>query len=380
MANITVEDLFRHRNVMGVRSQYKAPATPMSNFYGIGPGSVRERSEVREFSRDIYNNTRLLANVRPPKTGPAKVRRHPVGKFDVHVIRLHEELDIFDEDIMKYRPIGGKIGDLDESGQAWVGREMGRLMQRFGNTNEFMVTRMFRNGFGVKKDDDNYSLVEKSASGYTFNVDYQIPSTNVGNCDSIFSDLWSSSSTNIPAQILALNAAAERVSGHPISVCWINSTVLTYLYNNTIIRNISGTWVRIFDSQTGQEVSTIGGPNRSSGYVVTFTAIPNVVFHVTDVVQNVDQKVDSQTAANSSKVMPDARALFTPAPGGDWYSIVESGEPIRELPNRPESQMRYGFYSWQCPFEKPPGRTLTAVDNYLPVLDIPAAVFYATIA
>lgn len=379
MAVKTVEELFRHRNIIGVKSRIKAPVAPMSSYYGVNGTKGRQYTPTREFAQDIYNNTRLLSKVKPPKTAPSKRRRHPVGQMTAHTIRIHEEVDIFDEDIAKYRPLGGNIGQLDNSGQAWVGREVSRAVQRHSNTIEFMFSRMLRSGFGVKKNDEDYDLVEKSASGYTFNVDYPIPSGNLTSAGGIFGS-WDTTSTNIPQQFLDINAQAIRTSGYQPQIAWINSTALEHLYANTVIRSVAGTYVRIFDMQEGRMLDTIPGPGRQSGYMVKFTAMPQITFIVTDEVLNVDQSVDSTAANDSSKIVPDGKMILTPAGGkGDWYDMFECGEPVRELPGRPQSVERRGFYTWQCPFEKPPGISLTILDNVIPILLVPAAVYYVDI-
>lgn len=380
MATKTVEELFRHRNIVGVKSRIKAPVTPMSSYYGVNGTKGRDYSPTREFSADIYNNTRLLPKIKPPKTAPAKRRRHPVGSMECHIIRIHEEVDVFYEDIEKYRPLGGQVGELTPNGQQWLGREVSRAVQRHANGIEFMFSRMFRSGFGVLKNDESYDLVEKSASGYTFNVDYPIPAGNLTNVGGIFSDLWSSSSTDIVEQFLALNAYAIQISGYMPQIAWINSATLALMYQNTVLRAVQGSYVRIFDIQENRELETIPGPARSSGYMVKFTALPNITFIVTDECLNVNQEVDSTTTGNSSKIIPDGKMIVTPMGGkGDWYDMVESGEPVIELPRRPNPVQRVGFYSWQCPSEKPPMVSLTILDNVIPVLYNPSAVFYVDI-
>jgi hypothetical protein len=70
--------------------------------------------------------------------------------------------------------------------------------------------------------------------------------------------------------------------------------------------------------------------------------------------------------------------IITPDPG-NWCGSIVGSEYIRE---NVTSDMRevYGFNAWSTPVIDPPGREVKQLDNFLPVLYEPYAVYYAKVA
>lgn len=380
MANLTVEQLYRHPNIIGSYSQLKAPGTAFEDFYGLGPGGITKRSPVPYFSVDIFNHTRRLSGFRAPKAGPATVEPKPAGQFSGHIARMHEKLRLLDNDIAQYRPRGATVGTLDVMGQREVADQTRIILQRFRNTREVCLASTLKGGYGVITDGESLQVVAKGAGDY--DVESQIPSTNLTDVDGIFaSDSWDTTTTDIVGQFLDLNAHSERLSGYIQEYAWINSQALKRLYNNTDIRAKVGTAVRIFDMQNGREISTIPDGRRQSGYMVKFAAIPQITFIVYDGVHNINKTEENATTSsgNSTKLIPDGKMIVTPAPSSEWIGQVTCGEVVRENKADNNPQFRYGFYNWIEPCTQPGGRELLFVDWFLHYLKIPAAVYYVDI-
>ncbi len=378
MANLTVEQLYRHPNIIDSYSMLKAPGRAMMDFYGMGPGAATKKSDLPYFSVDIYNHTRRLSGFRAPGAGPATVAPQKAGTFSGAIARMHEKLKLLDNDIAMYRPRGASIGTLDPMGQREVADQTRTILQRFGNTREVCLASTFKGGYGVATDGESMQVVAKGAGDY--DVDSQVPSTNLTTVEGIFSsDSWDTTTTDVVGQFLDLQAHSERVSGFIQEYAWVNSQAIKRLYNNSDIRSKVGTAYRIFDIQTGREISTIPDGRRQSGYMVKFTAIPQITFIVYDGVHNINTTVDSTESADSTKLIPDGKMIVTPAPSGEWLGQVAGSEVVRENQADMNPQRRYGFYNWIEPCTQPGGRELIFLDWFLYWLKIPSAVYYVNV-
>jgi len=385
MANITLAQMLKYEFVLGIFSRLASPATQLSSFYGMRPESPGTERALngRNVGWDIFDNTRTMAKARSPYSGPASTRLKPTGHVSATLVRLYEKIDIIHEKVYGTRPLGAQYGDVDRTGQTYVGRQIKYAAQRTQNTMEFMVSRMFRGGFAIEVDGEDHFLREKNAG--TVNVDYQIPPNNIGRVpelaggDPVIDADWDVATTDIASQLLNLNKVSERLSGLPITEFWINSTTLGYLYENNQLASVAGSSARIFDTLTGQEISTVDDGSRPSGITVVFRAMPQYKFHIYDAVLNVDSQVDSSVESDTSLFIPDGRCIATPHPSmTEWRGTAVGSEPIRE---NDESEVVYkeGFSSWSKRMNDPPGEELRTLTNILPILYIPSAVFYLTV-
>jgi hypothetical protein len=382
---VTIHEMTKTPFVLGVFSRLKAAGLALSDFYGIGPGKApTEVSPRRSLVYDIYNTTRTMTHARSPYVGPGKSSPQKIGQSTAHALRLYEAIPLMYEKIFQTRPLGAQIGEIDATGQAYIARQQKYLAQRFMNAMEFMVSRMFRGGFSILIDGDDWKLREKGSG--TVDVEYNLPAAHksqlavggaAGSSDVIDAS-WDDPTTNIVQQLLNLNKASERISGYVQKHIWINSTTYGQLLNNEQLRDIRGTANRIFDSQTGRTIKTTEDA-RESGFQVIFGAIPQFTFHIYDAVSHVTVDKDSTTASELSLYIPDNIALITPEPEmGGWYGLATCTEPIRE---NDISDVIYpnGLHSWSYPTNDPPGFEQRVIWNGVPLLYNPYAHFYATV-
>lgn len=374
----TVEQLFRHEIILRAISQVGGPGRAFTQFYGLGAGTVSQRSATARFALDIFNDSRLLANARAPEAGPGTIARKPSGTFNGTLLRLHEKMPITDNQIANYRPVGAPVGTLDRGGVQWVNRQTRYMMQRFGNAREFVISRMFRGAVGIKASGDDMIICE--GGGGDWDINFQVPSGNKTTVGGIFpSDSWDTASTDIASQFLALDALSERISGYRPAIAWLNSNGYSRLLNNTKLASQHGTARRVFDLQTMRELATIPDGSRSSGFLVKFDVIPQITFIVYDGALSPDRAVDSTDAADNALFIPDGKMIVTPAPGGDWIDMVSGGEYVRENKADNNPTFHWGFYNWVEPTTQPSGRELIAVDWFMPYFPVPTAVFYVDI-
>ena len=383
MGYVSREKLFQTPVITGLISQIDVPGSIFQRAYAMG-GAGR-RVQGRTAAWDLFHSTRSVASVRAPRTGPAMRSRKPYGQRAAQMLRLHEKMIIFDEDLMRFRPAGSPIGSIDASGQAYVRQQLGYFSQVFRNTREWAVSRMFRGGFGVKAVGDEFRLCESDDADALYTIDYGIPAGHKSQLDvdgngDIIDTSWDDAAADIVSQFQKLDYQAERVSGYPTRHIWINGNTAQYLFENTQLASIRGTSVRIFDSLSRREIDP-ASTLPDTGYDIVFGAMPLHRFHVYNgglVVPGTSEDFDSQiSATNFERFIPDNYAIITPDPG-DWCEMMTGSEYIRENVVRPMREV-YGMNSWSTPVTNPPGQEIYMLDNFLPVLYIPRAVYYAEV-
>jgi hypothetical protein len=387
VGSVTIQNLLKHPYVVKVISRQAAPGNPLQSFYGMGMGanaSMTLPAGMRAFTYDIFDSTRQIGSIRAPEAGPKRIRRQRVGVGGGHLLRSYEAMNFSYEQIANMRPLGSSIGTLDRTGQAYVTRQIAYASERMKNLREWVLTRMFRGSFTITLSGDDQYV---SDSGGQITVDFNHPSANRGSLacgDSdadIIDTLWSNTSADIVSQLLNLNKAAERRTGLPIEHVWINSTTLGYLINNTSLQAAGGAAFRVWETAEWKEMETVDGKSRRRGLDVRFRAIPWVSFHVFDGVlapgtANVDTILPSSSEVDM--VIPNGRAIMTPAPSASWLGFAQGTEIIQKNYNTaPENVV--GFTSWQMPTLNPFGRDLFLLDNFFPIPYIPAAWYYATV-
>ena len=248
----TLPQMLKHPWVLGVFSRLKPAGLALQNFYGMGPTAApTERpTGVREFAYDIFNNTRTMASLRAPMTGPSRIAPKPIGRATAYCARLYETIPFPYEKVYGTRPLGGQLGALDRTGKSWVARQMKYGAQRFANSIEFMVSRMFRGGYSITISGEDLRFGELGAG--TVDVSFPIPAVNKSQLDAgtgsdIIGTTWSNAAATIVEDMYTLNAAAELQTGYPIEHCWCNTTTFLYILGNTQLRTIHGTYGRFFE-------------------------------------------------------------------------------------------------------------------------------------
>jgi hypothetical protein len=385
VGSITLQQLFRHPYVLKVISRIKAQGNPLQNFYGLGLDNSATESipaGIRSFSYDIFDHTRQLATVRPPKVGPKRGRPQKTGTRMGHIMRSHDSLPIAWEDIINTRPHGARIGTLDRTGQNKVTRQIKHYTEKYRNLREWVISRMFRGGFDIKFNGDEHYLVDTGSGDKA--VDFQLPAAHksqlaVGPSSANVIDVpWDDPSADLMSQFFALNKAAERISGYVIEHAWINSTTLGYLMNNTVLQAQGGAAFRIWETAQWKDMSTIDGSSRKRGFDVQFRAMPWITFHAYDgVLQKGSAQYDSTAESDVELLIPDGRALLTPSPG-EWVGFAEGSEPVTKTVAGPMEILK-GFATWQRPMTEPSGLELLFIDNFFPIPYNEKAWFYATV-
>lgn len=385
------EQLFRSQILLGLVQEYMGPAAEFQRFYNLGIGAVGRRILGRTGAYDISNPPRNLAQPRTPSVPePLQIRQKVYGHVPYSTVRFYEEVTLREEDFMVLRAPGANIGTIDPSGQQFIAQETAQLVNRNRQAREFMATRMMMGGFGIQRTGDVENMVEPTVTGdNVFTVDSRVPADHKGDgpvdgkdgSNGIFVDKWSNAATDIIDQFMRLDAWSTIVHGAEITEIWINSTAYNYLINNTGLREVRGTALRVFDRNTKREIDPESGV-PDTGFDVTFQALPRKVFHVYNagyVAGDTTTDLASQTSsANFQRFIPDGKAIMTPKPG-PWCGVISGSEPVCKRKDNLNSEMVYGFDIWSDRTYRPPGQTITTIDNVITALYQPSAVYYVDI-
>ena len=390
-ADITLQQMFRTPTIIGLVSRVRSPLSLFQRFYNLTPGSPAViRASGRELGWDLFDFTRSIAKGRAPMTGPATVSRKAVGHVSAVAYRSHEKLPIPLEEVARIRPLGGQIGRVDARGQAYVARQVAFMTQRFQNAREFMISRMFRGGFGLSLVGEEYIPVELGAGD--FDVDFQLPAANLTDCQlgsgaAILAGDWQNASADIIGQLLELEKAYERVTGRSPRHFWINGTEFGNMLGNTALQSVGGSAFRVWDSLNRRELEGSNNPGSlpDTGYDVVFRAMPNYIFHVyngvllSDTTGNEVAYTSAISTSSTSLLIPDNKMIITPEPSTEWLGIAEGSEVIQERLNSAPREV-FGFNAWATPAIDPPVIEMKMLDNFLPALFIPRAICYGTIS
>lgn len=390
MAAITLAQMLKRPMVLGVFSRVKETGTFFQRFFGISPQSA----ETENFGfnttgvYEIFDHSATLAQPRAAKVGPAKVSKKPIGQAMATVLRFYEAITLEYEDIFGTRGIGQNYDSpLEERGQTYVAKQMMYMAERQANAMEFMISRMFRGGFSITlpasgASADSYSLGELGASG-AIDITFPIPAVNKNQIDAgtgsgLITATWATAGTAILSHMLSINKAAERQTGYPIKHCFLNTTTYTYMLANTQLQTVRGTAMRAFEQFREQLISTTGA-ERQSGFSVVFPSMPQFTWHIYDGVSVVATQTDPdpRTTSNTSLFIPDNVVIMTPEPG-DWMGKATRDEPIKETDDG-AVVIKSGLDSWSYGTNDPPGEEVRFLNNFVPVLYVPRAVYYATV-
>lgn len=382
MTYVTRESLFKTPIITKVISEIDTPGSLFQRFYGLTPGGTQSIiAQGSTASWDLFHSTRSIGTLTARRTGPTTRNRKPYGNRVAQMVRIHEKMIIPDEDLMRYRAAGQPIGTFDQSGQRYVGQQLSYFSQIFRNTREWTVSRMFRGGFGFASNGESFKLTEAGAGGNIGEVDYGIPAAHKNQLGGIIATSWNNAAAEIVSQLMNLEKYAARVNGRPPRHIWLNGTTGQELMNNTQLTNVRGTAMRIFDTLTRREID----PNSrfpDTGYDIIFGALPQYTFHVYNaglVAPGTSEDFSAQiNSSNFQYFIPDEYAIITPDPG-DWCGMMEGTEYYRRNVADQNMEEARGMQAWSTPVIDPSGQEIKMLDNFLPVIYEPYAMYYAKV-
>lgn len=364
---VSLAELLAPQTIAKAISQLDLPGTSLQTLFGWGlGGSNVARQSGRHFAYDVFNATRTVATGRVPAQPLALTPPQAAGTISGTFPRAAEKIALLDEDLLNRRPLGGPDGRLDHHA-VFVTRQEVYLAQRFANLIEFQTAAMLRGRYTYTQDGD---WLRHGFDGGQTLIDFRIPPGNQGQLDMLGSGNlldadWASPTTDIPAQLHAINAAMVQLTGLGLSHVLLTSVGWQYVVNNEKVQQQGGS----------------GGPvlaqmRRSSAgeFTAVLQGLPWVTFHVIDY----GLEVWDGTQERFTRLIEDDHAAFLPEPAPRWVQYLEGSEFVTEGPGGPRHE-RFGFYPYAVPTHDPSGWELCAVHNGIPALYTPQAVAYGQI-
>ena len=322
-----------------------------------------------------------MAGVTTQLAPPINRGLKPVGQNTATLCRSHESISIYEKKVFASRPLGGPLQKVDATGKAYIRMQIDHLIKMFGNTREFMASRMLRGGYSmVAEPDGSYRLAERSDPNATHVVNFNIPGENYADGDGLIpsGEGWNQASAPVHEHFLALDKKLARTAGFKAKHCILNSSTIAPLFNNTVLRNIKGDAMTIFNTFTRQPMKPEDA-QTSAVYTVVFGAIPHIMFHVLNEGLVLDEVIPNEaqqsSEANFSLFVPDGKAIIIPDNPRAWCGHAVGREPVREETHK-ESVVKTGFAVWRTKEIDPARYDVKVLDNFCPILTHPKAVHF----
>lgn len=382
MPGVSYDQLMRVPQIIGVYSRLYGPTNFFQRLLKLAPTDAADTvSSQRTFGYDVYANTRTIAPATGPNSPPTRVGSKPIGTETATLYRFHPSTTIYDAKVFQTRQIGsyGLNTQVDASGKKYVALQVKHVRTMIDNAIEFMVCRMLMGGFGLKPNGDRFDLCETTDAEVMMTNTYNIPAGNKDQVSGIIGTRWDNVAAPILDDLLEIQVRAAKVSGTLPRHVICNGNTIIPLFNNTKLSAIGGTAYRIFDSITMRDV-TKDGPPSSGAYQVQFRALPQFTFHVLNeglVANEVVPNLDNQIGSEFSMLIPDGKVIIIPDPG-EWCGFATGTEPIAEnvMDN---GRVVSGLHVWRTREIDPARFDVKFLLNYVPILPIPNAVFYANV-
>lgn len=333
--------------------------------------------------------TRVVGKARAPGTGPASVAVNPVGDVRVSCARFHEKVRLLGEFLGNLSPVIGPNSNIDAGGQSYIARQTVHLAEKYNNTIELLTTGMMQDNLYFQLSGDNLLPVigAPTAPALGVQVPFQIPSGNKSQLNilgtgNILQIGWQSVGAPIIKNILQIHAAITQLCGYQPRHVWMNSLLWYNVLLNTEVRNTAGSSNTPFAMyERVPETAADGMPQPE--FAAQLRGIPWVTFHIADDVlvtgSDIDPSWSQGSTATTIKVCPDNTATFSPDPSPDWAEMYHGAEYISENAGQP-MMLKRGYTFWKEWVTQPSCIELIALMNMLPLLYVPRALAFGTVA
>ena len=364
----TVQQVLAPKTILKAISQIDLPGTTLQQLFDWGvSGANKEQQSGRNFSYDIFDNTRSIATGRVPGQAASRQQPQKVAHVQGTFPRAAESISLLDEDLLNHRNIGGPTSELDQRGETFITKQEAYLAQRFANLVEFQTAAMLRGSYTYDVDGDD---LRHGFSGGATTIDFQIPAGNRDQLDmlgagNVLDADWASTTTDIPLHLHEINAALVQLTGMGLSHVVLTGAAWQHLINNEKVQAQGGSSNVVFQSmqRSGQ-----------GEFSAVLRALPWITFHVVDY----GLRVFNGTSEVFTKLIEDDHAVFLPQPSTRWVQFLEGSEIVTEGPGGTKAE-RFGFYPYAYGTHDPSGWDLCAVFNGIPALYAPSAVAYGLI-
>ena len=333
--------------------------------------------------------TRVVGKGRSPGTGPASVAVNPMGDVRVSCARFHEKVRLLGEFLGNLSPIIGPNSQIDTAGESYIARQTVHLAEKYNNTIELMTTGMFQDNLYFQLSGDNLLPVigAPTAPAIGVQIPFQIPAGNKNQLNllgtgNIIQIGWQVAGAPLIKNCLQIQAGMTQLSGYQPRHFWMNSIMWYNVLLNTEVRNTAGSANTPF-AQYDRVTETAMDGMPQAEFAAQLRGIPWVTWHIADDVLvtggDIDPTWSSSSGTTTVKVCPDNTMIIAPDPSPDWTEIYNGAEYISENAGQP-MVLKRGYTFWKEWVTQPSCIELIALMNAIPLLYVPKAVGFATVA
>lgn len=401
MASVSLHDLLTPQVILKAVSRIRKFQGRLGRWVGFQPnrfnpdnvsleGPNVRYGDTRFASFRLDDVTRVVGKGRAPGTGPASVALNPVGDVRVSCARFHEKVRLLGEFLGNLSPIIGPNSQIDTGGQSYIARQTVHLAEKYNNTIELLTTGMFQDNLYFQLSGDNLLPVigAPTSPNIGIQIPFQMPSGNKNQLNllgtgNIILIGWQNVGAPILKNLLSIQAAMTQLSGYQPQHIWINSLMWYNVLLNTEVRLTAGTANTPFATyERISEMAVDGMPQPE--FAARLSGLPTWEWHIGDDVLVTGSDVDptwstAPAAATFIKVFPDNTAMIAPTPSADWAEMYQGAEYISENAGQPMTLKR-GYTFWKEWVTQPSCIELIALMNCIPLLYVPKAIAFATVA
>lgn len=386
MANATVRQLLSPIVTTKVISRVATAEMPLLAEFGMTPGGPCELPVGhRAHGYDVFNNSRSVGMTTMPGEAAKTVTRQAVGRVNVTIPRMHEQLPLSAEELHNMRPIGGNSNVYDTLGTSFIRRQQRFMGQRAANFRAVLLGGMMR-GLAYAHPNGNDLYIDYTSGTNLITYNWQMPSGNQNQLNmlgagNIITGYWSSSATDIPTQFELIDIAMQNLVGIGLQRIVCGAQLWSYITANDFVAMKAGISNTPFSEYTRRPSGTIEAPSNLK--IGRLACTPWLEFIITDTVLQLGKQTAENPGTGSSsytktKLVADGSFWFGPrTPDPFFFEMAIGSEPIAEGPNQ-NPVVKMGLSAWTTWQWNPTATLLFALDNAFPCNYVPYASGYAT--
>lgn len=388
----SLHDILRPEVITGVVSREAAAASPLLSVFGFSPvrwnrdgtitdpgGAAQSIQGLRQFSYDIFNDTRTVGYSTAPGQPAATITRQAVGRVAGVYPQLYEKLPLPAEEMVNLRQIGGQPSEYGlRAMQDYLRRQQTFMAQRAANFRLLLLAGMIRgklyaHGSGEK------TWYDFNPSSATHTIDWKLPSGNTGQLNmlgtgNIIDTAWSNPSANIPKHLQDIDVAFQNLVGTRLDLVITTSAVWQHIINNDFVQEQAGavnTPFEEFTRDTGLGVNGLPSTLKMG----RLRCCPWIEFIITDQVLD----LGLQGSTTRTKLIEDNHAWFGPRPTPGLFQMLVGGMPVTDRVGGPV-RIAQGLEAWVMTTYDPAGQQLFVCDNAIPANYVPSASAYGQVS
>lgn len=389
----SLHEILAPQVVTGVISREATAQSPILSRLGMAPveftedggfkdakaGGNQRAQGLRQFTYDVFNDTRNVAPINTPGSPATTLTRQKVGTVTGTYPKLYAKIGLLSEELYQLRAIGGQATDYGiRSAMGYLRAQQRYLAQQAANFRLALVGGMIRGSLDVYASGETSYLSYTGGGSYT--IDWQVPAGNKGQCNmlgtgNIIGTAWDDNTNCTPIRdILALGAAMENLNGHRIDLAFCTSKMWNHILKSDEVQELGGlVGQQAFEYQRRKVGMDINGkPNTLR--TATLRALPELEWIITDAVIG----LGAPGSEVKTKLIPDTHVFFCPEPTQNLFEMFVGSCPVVERIGG-EEVLRTGIASWAMTNYDPAGTELFVMDNALPVNYVPSTMIYAQV-